>query len=162
MVRASFVPPEPIRVLRDLTRARTVITGERTREIHRLEKLLEDGIKLSPVTTDITGVSGRFMLAALTDERTDPAVIADPAKCQLRSKIPTLTEALNGHFSEHHAFMARLFLDRTDAHTADIGRPSARIKEAMAPFRAARKLLFSIPASPQRSLRSSSPRPTRT
>ncbi|KZS65285.1 IS110 family transposase [Mycobacterium ostraviense] len=146
LVRASFVPPEPIRVLRDLTRARTVITQERTREIHRLEKLLEDaGIKLSSVATDITGVSGRLMLAALIEGREDPAAIADLAKRRLRSKIPALTEALNGHFSAHHAFMARLFLDRIDAHSADIDRLSARIDEAMEPFRAARELLCSIP-----------------
>ncbi len=146
LVRASFVPPEPIRVLRDLTRARTVITQERTREIHRLEKLLEDaGIKLSSVATDITGVSGRLMLAALIDGRDDPAVIADLAKRRLRSKIAALTEALNGHFTTHHAFMARLFLDRIDAHTADIERLSARIDEAMEPFQAARELLCSIP-----------------
>ncbi len=80
LVRASFVPPEPIRVLRDLTRARTVITQERSREIQRLEKLLEDaGIKLSSVATDITGVSGRLMLQALIEGREDPAGIADRA-----------------------------------------------------------------------------------
>ena len=73
LVRASFVPPEPIRQLRDLTRARTHITRERTREIQRLEKLLEDaGIKLSSVATDITGVSGRLMLQALIDSRAPP------------------------------------------------------------------------------------------
>ncbi len=146
LVRASFVPPQPIRVLRDLTRARTVITAERTREIHRLEKLLEDaGIKLSSVATDITGVSGRLMLAALIDGCEDPAVIADLAKRRLRSKIPALTEALHGHFTAHHGFMAQLFLDRIDAHTADIERLSTRIDEAMEPFRAARELLISIP-----------------
>lgn len=146
LVRASFVPPEPIRVLRDLTRARTVITQERTREIHRLEKLLEDaGIKLSSVATDITGVSGRLMLEALIEGREDPAVIAGLAKRRLRSKIPALREALNGHFTAHHAFMARLFLDRIDAHTADIDRLSTRIDEAMQPFAAARELLCSIP-----------------
>lgn len=146
LVHASFVPPEPIRVLRDLTRARTVITQERSREIARLEKLLEDaGIKLSSVATDITGVSGRLMLQALIDGRDDPAVIAELAKRRLRSKIPALTEALNGHFTTHHAFMARLFLDRIDAHTADIARLSTRIEEAVEPFCAARDLLISIP-----------------
>ncbi|TQC38900.1 IS110 family transposase [Rhodococcus sp. WS4] len=146
LVRASFVPPEPIRILRDLTRARTVITQERTREIHRLEHLLEDaGIKLSSVATDITGVSGRLMLEALIDGSDDPAAIADLAKRRLRVKIPALTEALTGHFTAHHAFMTRLFLDRIDAHTADIDRLSARIDEAIEPFRAARDLLTSIP-----------------
>ena len=75
LVKASFVPPPPVRELRDLTRARTVITRERTREVQRLEELLEDaGIKLSSVATDITGVSGRAMLEALIAGQRDPAV----------------------------------------------------------------------------------------
>ena len=146
LVTASLVPPPAIRALRDLTRARTHITRERSREVQRLEKLLEDaGIKLSSVATDITGVSGRAMLEALIAGQTDPAVIADLAKRTLRRKIPDLTEALVGRFNEHHAFMARLFLDHIDAHSADIGRLDARIEEAMAPFRLARELLISIP-----------------
>ena len=146
LVTASLVPPPAIRVLRDLTRARTHITRERSREVLRLDKLLEDsGIKLSLVATDITGVSGRAMLEALIAGQRDPAVIADLAKRTLRRKIPDLTEALVGRFNEHHAFMARLFLDRVDAHTADIGRLDERIEEAMAPFRLARELLVSIP-----------------
>src|SRR4029077_7041813 len=113
MVTASVVPPPPIRALRDLTRAQTHITRERSREVLRLEKLLEDsGIKLSSVATDITGVFGRAMLDGLSAGRRDPAVIADLAKRTLRRKIPDLTEALVGRFNEHHAFMARLFLDR--------------------------------------------------
>ncbi len=130
LVRASFVPPEPIRQLRDLTRARTHITRERTREIQRLEKQLEDsGIKLSSVATDITGVSGRLMLQALIDSQgtADPAVMADLAKRRMRSKIPVLTEALNGRFTAHHAFLTRLFLDRIDGHTRDIAALSERI-----------------------------------
>jgi len=94
LLRASFVPPEPIRQLRDLTRARTHITQGRTREIQRLEKLLESaGIKLSSVASDITGVSGRLMLQALIDSQgtADPAVMADLAKRRMRSKIPVLT-----------------------------------------------------------------------
>jgi len=152
LVRASFVPPEPIRRLRDLTRTRTHITRERTREIQRLEKLLEDsGIKLSSVASDITGVSGRLMLQALIDHQgnSDPAAIADLAKRRMRSKIPVLTEALNGHFTEHHAFMTRLFLDRIDAHTKDIELLSQRIDELMTPFLPARALLESIPGFSQ-------------
>lgn len=81
LVRGSFVPPEPIRQLRDLTRTRTTITRNRAREIQRLEKLLEDaGIKLSSVASDISGVSGRAMLAALIDGERDPAQLADLAK----------------------------------------------------------------------------------
>jgi transposase len=103
------------------------------------------GIKLSSVASDITGVSGRAMLEALIDGQRDPAVLADLARRRMRSKIPALTEALTGRFSDHHAFMARLFLDRIDAHTADIARLDARIEAAMEPLRAARGLLSSIP-----------------
>jgi transposase len=146
LVRASFVPPPPVRELRDLTRARTIITRERTREIQRLEKLLEDAcIKLSSVASDITGVSGRLMLQALIDGQDDPAVLAQMAKRKLRAKIPELTEALNGRFKDHHRYMTALYLHRIDAHTADINDLSARIEEAMEPFRDARDLLVSIP-----------------
>jgi transposase len=146
LIRASFVPPPPIRVLRDLTRARTTITRARTKEIQRLEKLLEDaGIKLSAVASSIVGVSGRAMLEALIAGERDPAVLADLAKQRLRSKIPALTEALHGRFTDHHAFMVRLYLDRIDAHSADIARLDGRIEEAIAPFRPARELLMSIP-----------------
>ena len=152
LVRASFVPPEPIRQLRDLTRARTHITRERTREIQRLEKQLEDsGIKMSSVATDITGVSGRLMLQALIDSQgtADPAVMADLAKRRMRSKIPVLTEALNGRFTAHHAFLTRLFLDRIDGHTRDIAALSERIDGLMTPFLPARELLQSIPGFSQ-------------
>lgn len=146
LVRASFVPPPPIRELRDLTRARTVITRERTREIQRLEKLLEDAcIKLSSVASDITGVSGRLMLQALIEGQNDPAVLAELAHGRMRSKIPELTTALTGRFSSHHRYLAELYLHRIDAHTADIEALSARIGEAMEPFRLARELLISIP-----------------
>jgi len=146
LLRASFVPPEPIRVLRDLTRARTVITRERTKEIQRLEKLLEDaGIKLSAVASEIVGASGRAMLEALVAGQRDPVALADLAKQRLRKKIPALTEALRGRFNDHHAFMTRLYLDRIDAHNADIARLDERIEEAIAPFRCARELLISIP-----------------
>jgi transposase len=146
LLRASFVPPEPVRVLRDLTRARTVITRARTKEIQRLEKLLEDaGIKLSAVASNIVGVSGRAMLEALIGGQRDPAVLADLAQGQLRKKIPALTEALHGRFNDHHAFMARLYLDRIDAHDADTARLDERIEEAIKPFQGARELLMSIP-----------------
>jgi transposase len=146
LVRASFVPPAPVRELRDLTRARTVITRERSREAQRLEKLLEDGgIKLSSVATDITGASSRAMLEALIDGQRDPAVIADLVHWRMRPKIPALIEALTGRFTEHHRFMTRLFLDRIDAHSADIARLDTRIGAAMEPFAAARELLMSVP-----------------
>ncbi len=146
LVRGSFVPPEPIRQLRDLTRTRTAVTRERAREIQRLEKLLEDaGIKLSSVASDITGVSGRAMLAALIAGQRDPAQLADLAKRRLRSKIPELTEALTGRFGDHHAFLAQLHLDLIDQHSRAIDELTARIEVVIEPFRGARDLLVSIP-----------------
>ncbi len=146
LVRGSFVPPEPIRQLRDLTRTRTAVTRERSREAQRLEKLLEDaGIKLSAVASDILGVSGRAMLEALIAGDRNPAALADLAKRRLRSKIPALTQALTGRFTDHHAFLARIHLDLIDQHTAAIGDLTARIEVMMEPFRGFRDLICTIP-----------------
>jgi transposase len=146
LVRASFVPPQPVRELRDLTRARTQMTRERGQIVQRLEKLLEDtGIKLAAVASDIMGASGRAMLEALIDGERDPQTLADLAKRRLRSKIPALTEALTGRFREHHAFLTRLYLDQYDQLSTAIGQLDERIEEAMAPFRPALDLLDTIP-----------------
>jgi transposase len=150
LVRPSFVPPAPVRELRDLTRARTTATRERGRVVQRLEKLLEKlledtGIKLSAVASDIMGVSGRAMLEALIRGEADPQVLADLAKRRLRNKIPELTKALTGRFREHHAFLARLHLDQYDQLTTMIDRLTGRVEEAMAPFRGALDLLDTIP-----------------
>ncbi len=146
LVRASFVPPAPIRELRDLTRTRVMLTRERGREIQRLEKLLEDaGIKLSSVATDITGVSGRLMLQALIDGHRDPVALADLAKRRLRHKIPELTEALTGRFSEHHAFLAGIHLETIDQRTRQLGELNERINQAMAPFHSFADLICTIP-----------------
>ncbi len=145
LLRGSFVPPEPIRELRDLTRTRTTLVRERAREIQRLEKLLEDpGIKLSSVATDITGVSGRAMLEALIKGERDPAVLADLSKQRLRSKIPELTEALTGRFREHHGFLVRLHLNLIDQHSAAISELTMRIEVVMEPFRKQRDLIVTI------------------
>ena len=146
LVRPSFVPPEPVRELRDLTWARTTATRERGRVVQRLEKLLEDtGIKLSAVASDIMGVSGRAMLEALIGGEGDPQVLADLAKRKLRNKIPELTEALTGRFRAHHAFLTRLHLDHYDQLTTMIDQLTGRIEEAMAPFRGVLDLLDTIP-----------------
>jgi len=146
LVRASFVPPEPIRQLRDLTRTRTTIVRERAREIQRLEKLLEDaGIKLSSVASNITGVSGRAMLEAMVQGERDPAVLAEMAKRKLRAKIPELTEALAGRFGDHHAFLVRVHLNLIDQHTVAIEELTARIEVVIAPFGDARELMCTIP-----------------
>ena len=146
LVRGSFVPPPAIRDLRDLTRARTMMTRERGREIQRLEKLLEDaGIKLSSVATDISGVSGRLMLQALIDGQRDPAVLADLAKRRLRAKIPELTEALTGRFTDHHAFLARMYLAVIDQRSQQIADLTTRIEVVIEPFRAFCDLIRTIP-----------------
>jgi transposase len=148
LVRASFVPPEPIRRLRDLTRTRTTVTRERSREIVRLEKLLEDaGIKLSSVASDLTGVSARKMLQGLIQSNgtSEPAALAEHAYRKMRVKIPDLTQALTGRFTDHHAFLAKLHLDLIDQHTAAIEELTARIEEEIEPYRGFRDLICSIP-----------------
>jgi transposase len=119
LVRPSFVPPKPIRQLRDLTRYRTDVVRERTREIQRLEKFLEDAsIKLSGVVTDLLGKSARSMLEALIAGERDAQVLSELALGPMRGKIPVLEQALTGFFTEHHAFMVRTMLDRIDAARA--------------------------------------------
>jgi transposase len=146
LVRGSFVPPAPVRQLRDLTRTRTAVTRERGREIQRLEKVLEDaGIKLSSVASDITGVSGRAMLEALIAGNSDPTAMADLARRRLREKIPALTEALTGRFTGHHAFLTRTHLNLIDQHTAAIDELTARIEVVIEPFRRFRDLICTIP-----------------
>jgi hypothetical protein len=134
LVRAPFVPPEPIRQLRDLTRVRTAITRERAREAQRMEKLLEDaGIKLSAVASDILGVSGRAMLEALNAGDDNPAALADLAKRRLRNKIPETTQTLNGRFNATHSSPRCIWTSSTGtrsrsradrADRADDGAPS--------------------------------------
>ena len=146
LVRGSFVPPEPIRQLRDLTRMRTTIIRERTREIQRLEKLMEDtGVKLSSVATEMHGVSARIMLDALVAGERDPVVLANMAKGRLRNKVPELTEALTGRFSEHHAFLVQIQLDLIDQRAKAIEEITSRIEVMMEPFRHARDLISTIP-----------------
>jgi transposase len=137
LVKASFVPPEPIRQLRDLTRYRTVLGRERAREAARLEKELEDaGLKVSSVATDILGRSVRDMLAALIAGQRDTHTLAEMARGRMRSKIPALVKALTGNFGEHHAFLCRLHLQRIDEIGRDIEELSTRIEDQMRPFAA--------------------------
>lgn len=146
LIRASFVPPEPVRELRDLTRTRSTIVRERAREIQRIEKVLEDaGIKLSSVASDLTGVSGRAILDALVSGERDPHVLAGLAKARLRSKTPQLVEALTGRFREHHAFMVKLHLSQLDHDTQAIAELTDRIEVVIAPFRALRDALTTVP-----------------
>ena len=146
MLRPSFVPPWPIRRLRDLTRYRTDLVSARTAEKNRVEKLLEDAcIKLSVVASDIFGVSGRAMLAALIAGRRDPKDLAQLARSSLRRKIPQLEESFVGHFTDHHAFLLAKMLARVDAINADIAEVDARIEAHIAPFVDAAGRLAEIP-----------------
>ncbi|MDW5326740.1 IS110 family transposase [Plantactinospora sp. KLBMP9567] len=146
LVRPSFVPPAPIRQLRDLTRYRTEVVRERVRDIARLEKLLEDaGIKLSAVVADLLGKSARAMLDALIAGQRDPQVLADMALRRMKSKRAQLVEALTGRFSDHHAFLVRAMLDRIDAAATTVERISARIAEQIDPMRRQVELLSTIP-----------------
>ena len=133
LLRPSFVPPAPIRRLRDYTRLRTDLTHDRSRQVQRLEKLLEDAlIKLSAVATDITGVSGRAMVEALIAGQRDPKVLAGLARGRMKTKHSALLAALDGRFDDHHGELARMLLDQIDALTTQIDALSARIDELLA------------------------------
>jgi transposase len=150
MLRPSFVPPQPIRVLRDLTRYRIDLVGVRTAEKNRVEKLLEDAcIKLSVVASDIFGVSGRQMMAALLAGERDPKVLAQMARARMRTKIGLLEEAFaglpTGGFNDHHRFLLTKMLARIDGIEADIAVLDIAIEEQMAPFDQAAQRLDEIP-----------------
>jgi transposase len=146
MIRPSFVPPPPIRVLRDLIRYRCDQVAVRTAEKQRVEKLLEDAqIKLSVVASDIFGVSGRDMLAALIAGQRDPKVLAQFAPGRMRAKLAVLDEAFTGRFSDHHAFPLSKMLARIDQISADITELDAAIEAQIAPFAEAVTRLDEIP-----------------
>ena len=146
LVHGSFVPPPSIRELRDLTRARTALTQERTREWQRMEKLLEGaGIKLGVVASRLTLVSVRLMLDALVAGERDPQVLAELARGTLRNKIDLLNEALFGHFGDHHAFMVTLHLGVIDQLEASITQLEERIEVMIAPFQGFCDLIRTIP-----------------
>ena len=146
LLRPSFVPPPEIRRLRNLTRYRVQLHGDRTRDAGRLEKLLEDAsIKLSVVASNIVGVSARAMLTALVDGQRDTAVMADMARSKMRAKIPDLREALTGRFDDHHGLLVGQLLARI-AHTEQaINDLDAHIATQMAPWAHELELLQTIP-----------------
>jgi transposase len=133
MCSPSYVPDKPLRRLRLLTRYRTAATAERTREMQRVEKLLEDTqLKLSVVASDIFGVSGRAMLDALVAGVRDPVVLADLARGRMRPKRKELERAFRGDFGAHHAMLLRMMLARIDGLTADITTLTGEITAALA------------------------------
>jgi transposase len=152
LVRPSFVPPRPIRELRDLTRYRKAKINERTREVQRLDKVLQDaGIKLSSVASKVLSASGRAMLEALVEGTHDPDVLAGLAKGRLRAKLPQLREALEGRFTDHHALIVGEMLGQIDHLDETIARLSERIEEQIAPFSSEVELLRTIPGVDSRS-----------
>jgi transposase len=151
LLRASFVPPKPIRQLRNLTRYRKTQIQERQREVNRLHKALEDaGIKLDCVASDILGKSGRDMLDALVAGISDPTVLADLARRQLRTKIPLLQEALQGHFDAHHRLWIGSILRHIDFLDDQIEQLSAAIEEQIRPFWTAVELICTMTGFQQR------------
>jgi transposase len=151
LVRPSFVPPAPIRELRNLTRYRKAQIEERTRETQRLDKILQDaGVKLSSVASDILGKSGRAMLSALVAGTTDTAVLADLARGRLRAKIPALREALTGRFRGHHAVIVSAILTKLDFLDELITNLTAEIEQVIAPFSHQIDLLDTIPGVDRR------------
>ena len=146
LLRPSFVPPPDIRRLRMLTRYRVQLMGDRTREITRLELMLEDAsVKLSAVAASLTSVSARAMLGALIAGESDPQVLAELAKGKMRRKIPALTEALCGHFDAGHAQLARSMLARIAAVETALVELNAVLAQAFAPWALQLELLQSIP-----------------
>lgn len=151
LLRGGFVPPQPIRDLRDLTRRRKTLIGERQREANRLHKVLEDaGVKLGAVASDVLGVSGRLMLNGLVAGSRDPQVLAELAKGKLRAKLAQLEKALTGRFRDHHAFLVADILAHLDYLEERISTFNERIEAKLAPFAEQVERWRSIPGIGQR------------
>ena len=146
LVRASFVPPPEVRVLRELVRHRKALVGSLAAERNRTLKLLEGaGIKLAGVMSDVFGVSGMLMLHALADGTAAPAAMADLAKRRLRRKVDQLALALDGRLAEHQRFLLRLHIRRLGEIGRDLAELEAAIATAVRPFAAQQALLMTIP-----------------
>jgi transposase len=146
LLRGSFIPPLPQRELRDLTRMRIQLTHEMSAVANRIHKVLEDAnIKLGLVATDILGVSGRRMIAALIDGETDTAKMADLACRRLREKIPLLKLALQGKVTEHHRFLLKALMDHLSYLERQIEQFNQRIEVASRPFEKAITALIPMP-----------------
>ena len=151
LLRASFVPPRPMRDLRDLIRYRRKQVQERTREVNRLHRVLEDaGIKLATVATDVMGLSGRAMMDALLKGTTDPMVLADLARGKLRAKLPALREALRGRFRVHHAFLLGQILAKVDFLEEAMAGLTTEIDRQLAPYEPVLARLDTIPGVDRR------------
>ena len=146
LLKPSLVPPKPVRTLRNLTRYRKSQIRDRQREMNRLHKVMQDtGIKLDCVATDMMGKSGRAMLDALVSGTTDPVVLADLARGQLRKKLPALRAALEGRFDSEHVLVVGRILAHIDYLDEAIDELSGAIEEQLGPFAPAVELLCTIP-----------------
>jgi len=146
LLRASFVPPKPIRALRDLTRYRKSLIKDRQQEANRLHKVLEDaGIKLAVVASDVLGVSGRQMLDALLSGTRDPEVLAELARGRMRAKLPALRQALAGNLKPHHALIITHILAHLDYLDETIAALTAEIEQRLTPFAHKAENLCTIP-----------------
>jgi len=132
LLRASFVPARPVRELRDLLRHRAQLASEKTREVNRIHKTLEDAnVKLGSVATDIMGVSGREMIRAMIAGENDSSKLAELARRKLRGKIPELRVALEGKVGEHHRFMLKMHLEHVEYVEAQIELITKRVDGLM-------------------------------
>jgi transposase len=151
LLRGSFIPPKPIRELRDLTRQRSQLVAAKAAVANRIQKVLEDAnIKLASVATDVLGVSGRAMIRALIAGLEDPADLAELARKRLRRKLPALQAALRGQVTEHHRFLLRLLMSHLDSLEGLIAALGARIETVMPPLAEAVERLKTIPGVDQR------------
>jgi transposase len=151
LIAASFVPPEPQRDLRELTRQRVQLARQKAALSNRIQKVLEDAnLKLGSVAADVLGKSGRAMLRALIGGETDPDRLADLALGRLRKQLPRLRPALTGRVTDHHRFLLGLLLDEVEAVERFIDRMEARITAVLTPFVPAVRRLLTIPGVSQR------------
>lgn len=151
LLKTSFVPPEPVRELRDLTRHRTRLVQEKNSAANRIHKILEDAnVKLGSVASDILGESGRAMLQAIIEGQEDPVELARLARGRMRSKEPELREALYGRIREHHRFMLRTLMEHLLFLEGQITRLSDRIEELTVPFAEAVRVLVTLPGVQRR------------
>ena len=146
LLRASFVPPTPIRELRDLTRYRASLAQEINRIANRIQKVLEDAnIKLASVATDTLGASGRAMLEAIVQGEQDSQRLAEMSRGLLRNKIPELREALQGRVTAHHRFLLRELLDHLYFVESKMQRIEQEVAERLGPFQSEVARLCTIP-----------------
>ena len=146
LLQGSFVPPQPIQELRDLTRSRTTLKQEQVRIGNRIRKVLEDAnVKLGSIMSDVMGVSGREMLRAIVGGEFDPAALAGLARGRLRGKIPVLQQAVTGTLNQHHRFLLEQWLTLWDELSARIAKFDERLEQQMRPFTVAVQTWTSLP-----------------